>query len=98
MLPAKHRARVPGRRLCNLALGSYLSRLLHLPDPPSRLRQMPGQRRSRIRLLPSGITFTTVMRGARYAMCGISADRVFLDNEALNWRRVTGVWRRGSHA
>lgn len=46
--PVKHRARVQCGGLRNLALGGHMPRMLQLPDPPKRLRQVPGPRRSRI--------------------------------------------------
>ena len=49
--------------------------------------------------LPLGTTFAAVLRRLRCARCGSRADRVFLDNDTLDWRRrVFRVWGRGSYA
>lgn len=48
--------------------------------------------------LSPGITLATVVRRLRCARCGGRADRVFLDNLALDWQRcVIRVWGRGSY-
>jgi len=49
--------------------------------------------------LPPGVTFATVLHRLRCAMCGSSADRVLLDNQAPDWRRrVIRLWGQGAHA
>ncbi len=49
-------------------------------------------------LQPSA-TFATVLHRLRCARCGSRADRVLLDNQALDWRRrVIRLWGRGAHA